>query len=81
METTRGCATQCAFCQYPKMGRSMRYFGLERVLLELDHIRRLGIETVYFGDGIFTLRVNRAREIFGTRQDGPGVAHENGPGW
>lgn len=64
LETSRGCPVNCAFCQYPKMGRSMRYYSLERVFKELEHLRGLGVRSIYFSDGIFTLQKDRARDIF-----------------
>lgn len=64
VETSRGCPVNCAFCQYPKNfdGR-MRYYSVERVLSELRHIRSLGIRRVYFADGIFSIRKERAEAI------------------
>ncbi|MEM7153857.1 MAG: radical SAM protein [Myxococcota bacterium] len=65
VETSRGCPVNCAFCQYPKNdGGRMRYFDIDRVLQELAHVRDLGIKSVYFADGILTVRKERAFEIF-----------------
>jgi hypothetical protein len=65
VETSRGCPVNCAFCQYPKNdGGRMRYFSVDRVLAELSYLRSLGIHTIYFGDGIFTIRKERAERFF-----------------
>ena len=65
VETSRGCPVNCAFCQYPKNdGGRMRYFDIDRVLKELAHVRDLGIKSVYFADGILTVRKERAFEVF-----------------
>jgi hypothetical protein len=41
----------------------MRYFSVERVLEELAYVRAVGLTEVYFGDGIFTIRKERAARI------------------
>lgn len=65
VETARGCPVKCAFCQYPKNNnKQMRYFGVDRVLAELTHLRAIGVRSVYFGDGIFTVRKERAERFF-----------------
>ncbi len=65
VETSRGCPVNCAFCQYPKNNDGkMRYFSVDRVMSELGHIQSVGIRLIYFGDGIFTIRKERAEQLF-----------------
>jgi radical SAM superfamily enzyme YgiQ (UPF0313 family) len=64
VEGSRGCPINCAYCQYSKSDQGrVRFFGLDRVIAELAHIRDTGIRHVYFSDGIFTVRPRRAHRI------------------
>ncbi len=63
-ETSRGCTMGCAFCSIRKMyGRSIRYFPLDRVMEDLERMRRAGTQGVFFVDDNITLNVPRLKEL------------------
>lgn len=53
METSRGCPYHCTFCAKDNFRNQYRRRPLSTVLTELDGLRALGVEYVYFVDEIF----------------------------
>lgn len=62
LETYRGCAFDCHFCQWGKK-REIRYFSLERVKEELIAIMKSKIRQVWFADAICNLNRDRFKDI------------------
>lgn len=72
IETSRGCPYACDFCSVtPTWGNVWRNKSNERILEEMDIVRRLGYKWVFFVDDIFVVRpnVNRRMELFGSMID------------
>jgi radical SAM superfamily enzyme YgiQ (UPF0313 family) len=62
---SRGCPYKCAFCYTPKaFGKRIRYHSLERVIEELEWIRRQGLQSFWFADPSFTLQADRIHQLF-----------------
>jgi radical SAM superfamily enzyme YgiQ (UPF0313 family) len=58
--TSRGCAYDCAFCYTPRAsGRKVRFFSIERVIEEMQHLRSRGINAFWFADTNFSVSRNR----------------------
>jgi anaerobic magnesium-protoporphyrin IX monomethyl ester cyclase len=56
VETSRGCTMSCRFCSIREMyGRRFRKFPLQKVITEVDEIRRAGGTGVFFVDDNITL--------------------------
>lgn len=64
LETSRSCAMGCIYCQYTKGTREKTEFSIQRILTELEHVRKEGISEIYFADGIFTYHKERAARFF-----------------
>jgi len=68
MMTSRGCPFSCDFCSRPIFGTKMRNRSPNKIADEVEHIKALGYERVWFADDCFT--VNRShlldvcREIY-----------------
>ena len=64
VETSRGCTMNCRFCSIREMyGRRFRKFPLEKVLAEIDEIRRAGGKGVFFVDDNITLDIRWLRTL------------------
>jgi anaerobic magnesium-protoporphyrin IX monomethyl ester cyclase len=64
IETSRGCTMPCSFCSISGMyGRTFRTFGFERILADLEGLRRAGTETVLIVDDNITLDVPRLKRL------------------
>ena len=62
---SRGCPYKCAFCYTPKaFGKRIRYHSLERVIEELEWIRRRGLQSFWFADPSFTFQADRIHQLF-----------------
>lgn len=63
LETSRGCPNGCRYCAWG-YSRKMRYYPLDRVLRELDHIlSHDSIETIYLCDSSLLWNRKRAKTI------------------
>ncbi len=55
MLSARGCRHVCRFCITPRMcGGKVRYHSIDRVMAELEHLGKNGIERFWFADPTFT---------------------------
>ncbi len=65
MMTTRGCPYKCEFCSSPTvMGRKVRGWSVEQVILELKHLYfDLGVKEISFVDDVFTINQKRTLEL------------------
>jgi radical SAM superfamily enzyme YgiQ (UPF0313 family) len=62
---SRGCPYKCAFCYTPKaFGKRIRYHSLDRVMEELQWIRRHGLQSFWFADPSFTFEADRIHSLF-----------------
>ncbi len=73
LQTSRGCPFQCKYCHISleiagsdagDLGR-FRVKSIDRVLAELDELRRLGVEYVFLEDDSLFAKKKRAFELFG----------------
>jgi anaerobic magnesium-protoporphyrin IX monomethyl ester cyclase len=64
IETSRGCTRPCSFCSISGMyGRSFRTFEFERILADLEGLRRAGTETILIVDDNITLDAPRLKRL------------------
>ena len=61
--TSRGCPFQCDFCSRPVFGNRFRSRTAANVADEVEEVRRLGYERVWFADDCFTLNRKRLLSI------------------
>jgi anaerobic magnesium-protoporphyrin IX monomethyl ester cyclase len=61
--TSRGCPFQCDFCSKPVFGSRFRSRSAANVADEIEAVRELGYERVWFADDCFTLDRNRLLNI------------------
>jgi radical SAM superfamily enzyme YgiQ (UPF0313 family) len=63
-ETTRGCPYDCKFCSITRMyGHTFRRFPVDRILADLNNIRRQGFKAVFFVDDNITYDVAHFRRV------------------
>lgn len=64
VETSRGCPYDCKFCSITGMyGRTFRPFPLERILADLEEVRRRGSQAVFFADDNLTFDTGHFRSL------------------
>lgn len=63
LETSRGCAFQCVFCNKLIFGGGFRAKGPERVVDEMEYMLRCGFREIHVMDDSFTQDIGRAKEI------------------
>jgi anaerobic magnesium-protoporphyrin IX monomethyl ester cyclase len=65
MLTSRGCPFGCHYCPYPVgQGTVWRFRSPKNVADELEHlVKDLGIQYILFRDPMFSLRIDRVRQI------------------
>jgi len=64
METSRGCTLACNFCSISQMyGNSHRFFPVERVLLDLKRMAKIGAQEVFAADDNITNDLERLEEL------------------
>ncbi len=62
---SRGCPYECIFCYTPKaFGRKVRYHSVERVVQEIEWLRRQGVDSFWFADPSFTMHQERVHRLF-----------------
>lgn len=63
-ETSRGCPYNCKFCSITRMyGHTFRPFAVERIVADLENIRRLGFRAVFFVDDNITYDIDHFRRV------------------
>lgn len=62
-ETSRGCPYQCQYC-LSSLEKGVRYFPLDYVYENLDHLIRSGVKQIKFLDRTFNLNKDRTLAIF-----------------
>lgn len=63
LETFRGCPLSCSFCQWGDGAGDSRIFSTERLVEELEHIRRLQISNVVLVDAGLNLNARAFRAL------------------
>jgi anaerobic magnesium-protoporphyrin IX monomethyl ester cyclase len=61
--TSRGCPFQCDFCSRPVFGNEFRSRTAANIAEEVETVRRLGYERVWFADDCFTINRRRLLSI------------------
>jgi radical SAM superfamily enzyme YgiQ (UPF0313 family) len=70
VQTSRGCPFNCEFCDVINyVGRTMRYKPLDKVMREIEQMRRLGINNVFLADDNFSGNREKAKEILHALRD------------
>jgi len=62
VETSRGCPFPCVYCNHP-FGRKFRVKPVEKVLEELELLKRMGVKYVRFLDDTFTIEEGWVLEL------------------
>jgi len=63
--TSYGCPGRCSFCIAPgMMGKKLRYWSAEKVLMEIEYLLSEGIREIYYRDETFTIFSKRNMSIF-----------------
>ncbi|MFA5479423.1 MAG: radical SAM protein [Candidatus Muiribacteriota bacterium] len=60
--TSRGCPFNCKFC-HNSFGSIIRTRSAQNIVNEIKFLKEKGINTIYFGDDIFNLQKEKAKEI------------------
>ena len=63
IETSRGCAFQCSFCNKLTFGSKFRAKGPKRVVDEMEYMLKCGFREIHIVDDSFTQDIQRAKEI------------------
>jgi anaerobic magnesium-protoporphyrin IX monomethyl ester cyclase len=64
IETSRGCPYSCTFCDVKiSMGQAFRPRGPDHILKEIKHWYDKGYRFFEFVDDVFTMDINRAKEV------------------
>jgi radical SAM superfamily enzyme YgiQ (UPF0313 family) len=66
IETQRGCIQNCAYCNYQKGFKKLRYFSIERVVADLKKIMEKKPKQIYLMDPSFNSNQKRAKTILST---------------
>jgi len=61
--TSRGCPFRCDFCSRPVFGNSFRWRTAANVVDEVEEVKELGYQRVWFSDDCFTLNRDRLLSI------------------
>ncbi len=62
MLTSRGCPYKCTFC-YRSMGNKYRKRSVTNIIKEIEEIKKLGINDIFFIDDTFTVDKNRIIDL------------------
>lgn len=63
IETSRGCAFQCNFCNKLTFGSEYRAKNPKRVVDEMEYMLKCGFKEIHIIDDSFTQNIKRAKEI------------------
>jgi anaerobic magnesium-protoporphyrin IX monomethyl ester cyclase len=61
--TSRGCPFQCDFCSRPVFGNQLRSRSASNIADEVEEVRKLGYDRIWFADDCFTINRNRLLSI------------------
>jgi len=65
IESSRGCPFNCSFCSIPGFyGNKPRYKTKERIISEIEYLRKFGVAEFAFIDDSFATNVNLAKSVF-----------------
>jgi anaerobic magnesium-protoporphyrin IX monomethyl ester cyclase len=65
MITSRGCPFSCDFCSRPIFGADMRTRSVDNIVDEVEEIKALGYDRVWFADDCFTLNRRHLLDVCG----------------
>ena len=64
IETSRGCTFNCKFCCITKMyGKTYRTFKIERVMCDIENLKKIGVKSIFIVDDNITINIKRFEEI------------------
>jgi anaerobic magnesium-protoporphyrin IX monomethyl ester cyclase len=63
IETSRGCAWGCVYCNKSVFGRNFRVKSAERTVEEIKRLIDFGFKEFHINDDMFTTRMDRAKKI------------------
>ena len=63
LQTSRGCVYGCKFCNKSVFGRKVRMKSAEKVIEEIEHLKRSGFKDMHIWDDTFNTDINRAKRI------------------
>jgi len=63
LETSRGCAFQCNFCNKLTFGSEHRVKEPRRVVDEMEYMLKIGFREIHIIDDSFTQNISRAKEV------------------
>ena len=63
IETSRGCASQCNFCNKLIFGSGHRVKEPKRVVDEIEYMLKCGFKEIHIADDSFTQKIDRAKEV------------------
>ena len=64
VETKRGCAQKCAYCNYPKLsGSILRMKSPAKVVDEMETLANKGVDRIFFCDAVFNFPLEHAESI------------------
>ncbi len=63
IETSRGCAFQCNFCNKLIFGTEHRIKEPKRVVDEMEYMLKCGFKEIHVADDSFTQKIERAKEV------------------
>jgi len=63
IETSRGCAYQCNYCNKLTFGSRHRFKEPKRVVEELEYLLRIGFKEVHIVDDSFTQNIDNAKKV------------------
>jgi len=63
-ETSRGCPLNCKFCSITQMyGHSFRRFSIDRIIADLESLRKRGKKAIFFSDDNITHDIEHFRKV------------------
>jgi radical SAM superfamily enzyme YgiQ (UPF0313 family) len=64
IQTKRGCNRRCLYCTYPMIeGKNLRFRSPEKVVAEIEVLKKMGIDYLHFSDSTFNIPNEHAINI------------------
>ena len=63
LESSRGCPYGCVYCTKSIFQRTFRVKSVERVISEIEHLKKFGFKEFHIADDCFTMDMKRAEKI------------------